>query len=235
MCPRWPAPSQRSVTDGPLPSPVPREFWTPPPPPGLSRVWPPWDPGQSRPAEPFPPCHTAPRKSALTRGAENPGPTRRQVQGQASPTAPTSGPQGSAGAAVPPGMDASGPIGPAEGLTLPGEPRGVGAPWAGVTLPLHQSGVSFGSIREPVEQCSWAHTHSRGQAHTGSRAPSHTRAQLCSTCRSDDFARLHSPGPKTTPAASSAGGPAPPPRHVYSWPCPPIRLSVHPQHAPCAP
>ena len=50
-----------------------------------------------------------------------------------------------------------------------------------------------------MEQCSWAHMHSRGQAHTGSQAPSHTRAQLCSTSHSGDLARLHPQAPKTTP------------------------------------
>lgn len=53
LCPCWPAPSQWSMIDGPLTSPV---TWALDPSTttsGLSRVWPPWDPGQSRPAEPF--------------------------------------------------------------------------------------------------------------------------------------------------------------------------------------
>lgn len=95
LCPRWPAPSQRSMIDGPLPSPV---TWALDPSTttsGLSRVWPPWDPGQSRPAEPFHRATQRPRKSAPHPAEEQriQAPTRRQVQGQASPTAPTSGPQ----------------------------------------------------------------------------------------------------------------------------------------------
>lgn len=85
-----------------------------------------------------------------------------------------------------------------------------------------------------MEQCSWAHMHSRGQAHTGSQAPSHTRAQLCSTSHSGDLARLHPQAPKTTPCSLLGWTPGTP-GHVYSWPCLPIRLSVHPQPPACAP
>lgn len=145
-CPCWPAPSQRSTIDGPLTSPV---TWALDPSTttsGLSQVWPPRDPGQNKPAEPFHSATQPPRKSAPHPAEEQrlQAPIRRQVQGQASPTAPTSGPEELHWGRSPQGMDASDPVSPLRAPHCPGRlaesaSEGYQGLFGWRHLPLHQS------------------------------------------------------------------------------------------------
>lgn len=139
----------------------------------LSQVWPPWDPGQNRPAEPFHSATQPPSKSIPHLAGEQKlqAPTRRQVQSQGSPTAPTSGPQelrrgGSPQAWMPQTLLARRGLPAAQGGRRSQRLRVTKAPPAGVTSPSTSHRASFSRSREPrgamlvgTHTLPWTSTH----------------------------------------------------------------------------